>query len=305
MSIDKPLSKFTIGIADENIEVISMHDDLLLKVSCNRTRFLISTDKSNIVIKVHYGIIPNFNLGDILFDSNNWWKIYCNDENYIIQLLSPALNFRPIRSAIFDSEYKKGDLYVLLHDSPSQHTDSCIDSINYPKSLDPLNPALDMILMLNTLSQKNGVILHGCGLIDGDKGIIFCGISGSGKSTLANIWRGNAVILGDERIIIRRIKDRFWVYGTPWNRDAQMCSPKKAPLKKIYIIEHADINKAKLLQRNEAITKLLVRCFPPFFNRKGIEQILYLFDELTREIPCYELGFVPNDSIINFVRNLY
>ncbi len=278
---------------------------MLLRINSIHKQFITPADKSSINIKVHCNLSPDLKTGKLIFDSKNWWRIYKNENNYMIQILSPIspTSFQPVRLAVFDSKFKNGDLYI--HSCKNQAGNSCENlDIDDSKYVDPLNPALDMLLMLNILPNKSGVILHGCGMIVDNNGIVFCGCSGSGKSTLADIWKEHSIILGDERIIVRRIENNFWIYGTPWHKNVQMCSPKRAILKKIYIIEHGTVNKINQLQRTEAISKLLVRCFPPFYNRESMEQTLSFFDLLIRKIPCYELYFVPNENIINFVRDL-
>jgi ABC-type cobalamin/Fe3+-siderophores transport system ATPase subunit len=60
---------------------------------------------------------------------------------------------------------------------------------------------LDELIFTNLLAQRNGVELHGCGVIDHDQGLLFLGFSGAGKSTLARLWRRHldATILSDDR----------------------------------------------------------------------------------------------------------
>jgi len=47
---------------------------------------------------------------------------------------------------------------------------------------------------------------------------------------------------------------------------------------------------------------LLVRCFPPLWDAEGMRFTLDFCAHLVGEVPCYELGFVPDGSVVDFVR---
>jgi hypothetical protein len=94
------------------------------------------------------------------------------------------------------------------------------------------------------------------------------------------------------------------MYGTPWHGDAKACSPEKAPLEKIFFLKHAKMNKVKKIERIAAASKLLVCSFPTFWDKKGMEFTLGFIDELTREVPCYELSFVPDEIVLGLVKSI-
>jgi hypothetical protein len=165
---------------------------------------------------------------------------------------------------------------------------------------------LGEIVMLSFLSRhRRGVILHACGVVDEGRGFLFCGVSGAGKSTMANIWKPtHATLLSDDRIIVRRMDGVLRMYGTPWHGDANVCDPGNAPLEKVFFIVHADRNYAKPISPIDAASRLLVRCFPPFWDKEGMEFVTNFLAEVAEEVPCYELGFVPDQSVVEFVRSM-
>jgi serine kinase of HPr protein (carbohydrate metabolism regulator) len=91
------------------------------------------------------------------------------------------------------------------------------------------------LLMVNYLAQERGVIIHGCGIEKNGKGILFVGESGAGKSTLAKLWdqEDGVDVLSDDRIIVRKKGEQFWMYGTPWHGDAKFASPETVRLERI------------------------------------------------------------------------
>ena len=66
--------------------------------------------------------------------------------------------------------------------------------------IDPyFGPTIELLLM-HYLAQERGVILHACGIVIDDRGILFLGESGAGKSTLATMWdQENGVDIGVDR----------------------------------------------------------------------------------------------------------
>lgn len=54
----------------------------------------------------------------------------------------------------------------------------------------------------------------------------------------------------------------------------------------------------------DATSRMIVRSFPTFWDKKGMEFTLGFIDELVTEVPCYELGFVPDKTVIDLVKNI-
>jgi hypothetical protein len=160
--------------------------------------------------------------------------------------------------------------------------------------------------MINLLSSGLGVLIHACGIRIKSRGIIFPGTSGAGKSTLANLGKSKKdfTVLSDDRIIIRKIDGRFWIYGTPWHGDAQVNSPERAPLERIFFLNHAQENSVSGTERIDATSKLIVCSFPPFWSKEGMEFTLGLIDELTKEVASYELGFLPDKSVFDLIGSI-
>jgi hypothetical protein len=233
-------------------------------------------------------------LGKLVFDSGGTWSIYQSHGKYILCLRSHQKNNLPYKLAILEHDFKSGDIYI-KHDEFAQS--------HY---LYPLTYPLDELLMINLLSLGRGVLLHACGINDNGRGILFAGTSGAGKSTLANLWKGKngVIILSDDLIIVRKIKDQILMYGTPWHGDAKMSSPRGVSLDKIFFIKHDNKNTFLSLKSIEAASNLLVRSFPTFWNPSGMQYTLRLISELAMKVPCYELGFVPDKNVLEFVEGV-
>ncbi len=155
---------------------------------------------------------------------------------------------------------------------------------------------------MSLLSQGYGVLVHACGIDDNGKGLLFPGSSMNGKSTMAHLWKDDAEVLNDERIILRQKEGRIWIYGTPWHGEYEEISSKGVVLDKIFFLHHGEINKITLKTGSIATSMILGHCFLPYWEPDGMQFTLDFCARLVETIPCYELGFVPDKNIIDFIR---
>ena len=129
------------------------------------------------------------------------------------------------------------------------------------------------------------------------------GFRGAGKSTLARMWdQENGVdVLSDDRIIVRKKRRHFWMYGTPWHGDARLASPRGVRLERIFFIRHGQNNSIKKINGIDPVSQLLTCSFPPYWDPQGMASTLELFTNLTARVPCQELAFKPEESAINYI----
>ena len=167
------------------------------------------------------------------------------------------------------------------------------------------------VLLINYFALHNkGIFTHSVGIKDVDgNGFIFTGKSGAGKSTTARLWHKNskAMVLNDDRIIVRKVKNKFYIYGSPWHgefSDYLESKIESAPLKSLFFIHHAPLNKARRIPEKEAFSLLYPSLFPTFWDKKCLENIVSFCEDLIKNVPCYNLGFVNDKNVIGFVRNL-
>lgn len=243
--------------------------------------------RPDIGIKVHSGLMPDFKHKRKVFDSNGPWMLYQANGKEVACLFQ---HNRLERVMVSSRHYKKVDLYLKPGALQSENI------LGYP---------LGEILIINLLSQGRGILIHSCGIDDNGEGILFAGSSRAGKSSIARleINKKGVKVLNDDRVIVRKKDGGFWVYGTPWHGDVKECLPETAPLKKICFIKHAKQNTIKKLSLVDAISRLVVCSFLTFWDKKGMEFTLKFCAELAQKVPCYELGFVLDESVLDFVRD--
>ncbi len=257
-------------------------------------RKFISTDLPLVSLHHSYGDPPDLSSWQPVFDSTGVWRLFRQGDRLAIGLYSPVYGPRPYQVTVVSSDFLTGSIMTSA---------TCFRRSEIPF---PLRYPLAEVLMIHLLAQGRGILLHACAVKDGEQGILFSGVSGAGKSTTAWLWENQpgAILLSDDRVILHRQANGFNIYGTPWHGDARAAAQVSAPLEKIFILRHATKNYITPLSSADLATRLLVRAFPTFWDPAGMAFSLQLLDELSQAVPGYELGFLPDQSAVDFVRSL-
>ena len=167
------------------------------------------------------------------------------------------------------------------------------------------------VLLISYFAQRNqGIFTHSIGVRDlGGEGLLFNGKSGCGKTTMAKLWHKNsrAMVLNDDRIIVRKIKGHFFIYGSPWHgefSDYLTSRIESAQLEKLFFIHHAPKNTVRQIAQKQAFNLLYPALFPTFWDRGCLENIVSFCQDLIRAVPCFSMGFVNDRKVIAFVRKV-
>jgi hypothetical protein len=172
--------------------------------------------------------------------------------------------------------------------------------------VNPVAYPLDLILMMYSLAERSGIIVHAAGIELDGMGYLFPGISGAGKSTLTRLFAGNdrAVRLSDDRIIVRNIDGELRMFGTPWLGEAGVCADGNAPLTAILFLKKSGTNSISKLDRKEAIVRFLPVVSVPWYDREMIPSFMAICEEVVFRVPAYDFGFTPTGDAIAFLETL-
>jgi hypothetical protein len=254
--------------------------------------FLRSREEPHIIIHAHYDGLPQIPLRDEdrIFDSQMVWSLYRVDGRNVFALKSPTFGLLPYCVGIFDGDFRRGEVYSAVRETAN----------GLPPHL--LEFPLLQLLMVCLLAQGRGLMVHACGIDDGGRGYLFAGNSTDGKTTMARLWKDHAIILNDDRIVLRQHEGRFWMYGTPWHGEYRGVSPRGLPLEQVFFLRHAKADDIHRVEGAKAASMLLTRCFPPLWDAAGMSFTLDFCAQLAADVPCHELGFVPDESVVDLVR---
>ena len=283
---------FFLRIADITIALLSDDSDLKISVDSNIKRFLVEQADPDVRIQAKWGDLSKGKVGEKLFDSGGPWQLYRQNQTYLFRFTSPALGSIPYKVGSFNRDFTSGE--VCLHRP----------YFTMGQPLYPLEYPLDELLVVNLLAKERGIEVHACGITDpSGNGRLFIGQSGAGKTTMARLWQNipGVIVLSDDRIILRQKDGVVWIYGTPWHGEAKLASPARAPLKEVLFLQHGSRNERVSIGKAEAVARLISCSFVPFYNPDGMEFSLGFCDEVVKSAPSYELGFVPDKSVVEFI----
>ena len=256
------------------------------------TRFVSDgTSTPDCRVRVVKGTVPAS--GDLVFDSRGVWSLYRDGEGLRFDLGSEIFGSEPYTQAVTLNDLSRITVHLREDRIPA----------NEPAY--PLTYPLDELIFTNLLARLGGVELHASGIVMEDgTGIIFAGHSGGGKTTTSRLWHNAGVkrILSDDRIIIRLIDQQLRMYGTPWHGEADYAIDDSAPLRAILFLRHDDKNVLTPLAPVDAMARLSTCAFFPLHDRSAIESTLEFLESVVQQARCAELGFIPDDTAVSFVR---
>lgn len=228
-----------------------------------------------------------FKTSDLVFEA----------ENELQKFYSIFKNGQGLGFVIYNQQTKNDIQQVAILDESFRHW-KIYSNIENDIFL-PLRYPMGPIMMHYMTMKTNAVLMHASSAFDGVKARLFSGFSGAGKSTISMLWaKAGHQIINDDRLVIRHMQDGFYVYNTPMYYQDM---PKKAPLNSIFLISHSPENKIKQLTGVTAISKVMAFSIQNNFDRQFIQSRIDLFAQLCSKVSVYELGFVPDESVVKFV----
>lgn len=159
------------------------------------------------------------------------------------------------------------------------------------------------ILFRNRALFKKSIAIHASAISWEGKGIAFTAPSGTGKSTQAELWADHmhALVLNDDRPILRLENAKTYVYGTPWSGKRMLYRNECVPLTAIILLEQAAENKLIPLPVSAAVTRVLPRCFLPYYDKEIMAMCLNNLGEMLSEVPVYLLKCRPDRDSVEIV----
>jgi len=143
------------------------------------------------------------------------------------------------------------------------------------------------------LANLGDIILHASGVMVDGKGYCFLGDPGAGKSTLAAALAADpgVTVLGEDQVVLRYLEGCFWIFGTPWHINEDMCSPKGIPVEKIFFLDRTLKPGITRITPLDGITRILQTAFIPYYQSKWVPGILDHLGLLSQQVPFYLLSY--------------
>lgn len=140
------------------------------------------------------------------------------------------------------------------------------------------------------MPERDTFLFHGSAVAVDGECYIFTAKSGTGKSTHTRLWREllgeRAVMVNDDKPMIRVTDHGAIVYGTPWNGKHHLGANIAVPLKSICILERSADNQICKVSKDEALPMLVQQAHRPN-DPAALARTMTLIDKL--QAPIYRL----------------
>ena len=277
----------TFRVASDDRRLASPADGPLVPFFSDRGR-------ADVEICARWSDTPLESPGQLLFDSGGTWQLLQSSRELLFTFRSSLRGSVPYKTARFNPAFTAGDVQ-LFRPHFDRHPSEPVYPLEYP---------LDELLMIHLLSQGKGVEIHACGLLGPDgRAYLFAGQSGAGKSTMARLWlnQPGVRLFTDERVVLRTDRSRIAAYGTPWHGEAGLALPLSGDLAAVFFLNQAPANSVVPVTAAQAAARLLACSFLPFHSANAVDRTMAAVERVTREAPCYDLWFTPDQSVIDVV----
>lgn len=256
----------------------------------------ISADKGsvNIDLGIEINKFPDISKMTKLFDTLTLWSMFSSGDEYF---WVDAAESSPRESACL-ARFRRRPERVTVYCKEKLTSDT-----NGQKMINnPFVHPLDQLLTMYALAERDGAIYHACAVELDGKGFLLPGKSGAGKTTISRLFAARGYkLLSDDRVVVRKIEDEFYAFGTPWAGDAEIAENRKLPLKGIFFIAQSSGNRIHKITPPAAAERLMPVASIPWFDKKTTSSILSFCEELILHIPAYELHFKPDIGVVKLL----
>jgi hypothetical protein len=154
------------------------------------------------------------------------------------------------------------------------------------------------------LLEAGALLVHAASLDRDARAWMFPGPSGSGKTTLTRL-SPDASLLSDEISIVRLgPRADACCYGSPfWGERGEGGRNAAVPLTAVHFLRHADRHAATPLTPRRALQSLLPNVLFFAADPALVARVLDVASALVERVPCYALGFRPEASVWEAIRD--
>jgi hypothetical protein len=279
---------------------------LCMGVPAAHGRFLSDAEDGGLALSVRDGRLREASAWQPLYASAETWQLWRDEGGQYVFV--PGQRSLPSRQVTVDAGFGCGEVIGDFGNgaSPGQ--------CQYPLQ------GIDVMIFANWLAESGDLILHAAGAQVGGLGYCFAGRPGAGKSTLvaslmsapggvtdvatnqATNGDSGAVVLGEDNVILRYLDGRFWIFGTPWHLNPEMCSPLGVPLKKLFFLDRTAGEGVAPCEPLDGVARLLQTAFVPYYRPAAVAAILDRLALLAEQVPFYTLHYRLGADVIGLVQ---
>lgn len=153
------------------------------------------------------------------------------------------------------------------------------------------------------LPRFDGILLHAAGIKFNGKIFVLLAASAGGKSTISRFALENGLkLLNDDRIILRKIKDRYFAFGNPWHGELRTTSSEYGEIKELYFLKKANKNFIKKINKKEMFAKILENSF---HLKDSYNKVIEIILDMVNNLEGYTLKFRYDKSIWQYLNERF
>lgn len=146
--------------------------------------------------------------------------------------------------------------------------------------------------VVDVLLEKGIILFHGSVIAVDEEAYLFTAPSGTGKSTHVRLWREyfgqQAVMVNDDKPLIRLDGEKAVVYGTPWMGKHGLGQPVAYPLKAICHLQRGQTNRIEKVNFSSLYHVLFQQIQRPR-EASQMSKLLTCIDSLGQKVDFYQL----------------
>ena len=220
------------------------------------------------------GIVPRYKIAGVVFDAEHIYKYSAHlCEKYLYS----------------DAQFPEFSVKITQKDIDAERAQEGGENFPdyYLESLALFRKLCDYVL-----TKRQGIVFHSSAIAVDGKAYLFTAPSGTGKSTHARLWRemlgDKAVMINDDKPIIRLENGVFYVYGTPWNGKHRLDTNARAEIAAICEIRQGKENQIRKISPSDMLLVVLNQTIRPSEPEK-MDNLLSILDKLLTSVPLYRL----------------
>ena len=280
------LTHFALSVAELTLRMEAQNNGKITTVPVGHKKFLVpKPPEGGLVLNLREGLLDIVKNWMPIFQQPKTWALWQDEQDRFVFVTSP--DSLPKRHIIVDKDFNGGEIIFE-------------NLLEYPLK------DIEIILFINWLANFGDIIIHASAIeIDG-RAFVFFGESGAGKSTLVKNLREmtGGTILGEDNLAMRYIKDRFWIFGTPWHLVPENCAPIGLPVQELVFLDRFLQPGMVQIKPIEGIARLMQTAFIPYYRRECLPGILDRLDLLGQLVPFYSLSYELGEDVWQFLNQI-
>lgn len=163
-------------------------------------------------------------------------------------------------------------------------------------------PLIDL-LFRNLILYHHGILVKSSSIHWENQGVVFTACPKGGKSTHARLWNEyqQARIMNDNLSVLKYNGSKVLTYKTPWHSAESSVVHENIPLSAVVILEQAEKNQIRKIERPEIIKRFYPRCFLPCFDQLHMERALGNLHEIITHVPFCVLQCKPEKEAVDML----